>query len=1049
LADEPNIGQMDDLSARRAWDHDRRTMATLALLITRQEPPAEAGSDTLDTVAAAHGGVRVVYEERGAARWAFPDAAAGVVAALEMRRAALAEPWRLWAAVHAADPTTMQPGGRIWPVFESPEPRAAPALRPRTHNLPEPATSFIGREAEIAACVESLSVNQLVTLTGAGGCGKTRLALEVASQTAVLYEDGAWWVDLAPVNDPALVAAVSGRALGLWLEGEADTAGALVASLADRKLLVVLDNCEHQLGACRSLVTRLVAGCPGVRVLATSREAIGAPGEIARVIPSLEVPDREDQIATSESGRLFMERARSVRPNFGISADNAADVLEICRRVDGIPLAIELAAARTRLLTPRQIATGLGQGFQLLGAAETSLPRQQTLEASVAWSYGLCGDAERILLGRLAVFVGGFTLEAAQATCDREPLDRNAVLDLLDRLIDRSMVALDDSGSDRRYRLLETVRVFARQRLVESGEHDDLRDRHLEHFCKLAEAAEAAIPRTGGLSWLPRLEDDYSNLLAALNWAQARRDADSLLRLSSSLALFWEMRGRFGDGATWMDRALVLAEQLPNQSSALRVRALWGRAHLAIFAGDFAKAMSITPAALALADKIGDPIASGRLRTTLAVALCYTDPRSAGAVLKESIAIGESAGDDWVVADATKFTGVAHMMAGELDAFEAALIELRQVATRLGNAFFLSWCDGGLGYSLLLRGRMREAVERFDHSIAVSSEVGDPGTRGLVEAWRAYALARLGDSDACRVQASACLNRTVRQGGGLGGPLARVALGVADLWDGKVESAAAALAEVAEWCKGGDTLSALMAMPIAGQALVEAGRLDEAAAILAEARRIAGPPIENEWTAGLALYGEGLLAAALNDAAQSEHLLHQALSIQHRRGFLADLVPTFDELANLAARAQSGTEAARLMGAADVLGGNIGLVRSAPRQSARDAAEAAVREQIGGPAFEAAYAEGSRLSFDEVVAYAARARGARGRPMRGWESLTPTELRVVACVAEGLTNPQIAKKLFMSRPTVKTHLTHVFNKLDVSTRSELAAAAARRGATRA
>lgn len=273
----------------------------------------------------------------------------------------------------------------------------------------------------------------------------------------------------------------------------------------------------------------------------------------------------------------------------------------------------------------------------------------------------------------------------------REPLDRNAVLDLLDRLIDRSMVALDDSGSDRRYRLLETVRVFARQRLVESGEHDDLRDRHLEHFCKLAEAAEAAIPRTGGLSWLPRLEDDYSNLLAALNWAHARRDADSLLRLSSSLALFWEMRGRFGDGATWMDRALALAEQRPNQSSALRVRALWGRAHLAIFAGDFAKATSIAPAALTLADKIGDPIASGRLRTTLAVARCYTDPRSAGAVLAESIAIGESAGDDWVVADATKFTCVAHTMAGELDAFEAALIELRQVATRLDNAFFLSW----------------------------------------------------------------------------------------------------------------------------------------------------------------------------------------------------------------------------------------------------------------------------------------------------------------------------------------------------------------------
>jgi DNA-binding CsgD family transcriptional regulator/tetratricopeptide (TPR) repeat protein len=480
----------------------------------------------------------------------------------------------------------------------------------------------------------------------------------------------------------------------------------------------------------------------------------------------------------------------------------------------------------------------------------------------------------------------------------------------------------------------------------------------------------------------------------------------------------------------------------------MRVRALWGRAHLAIFAGDFPKAMSIAPAALALADKIGDPIAAGRLRATLSVALCYTDPRSVGPLLAEAIAIGESAGDDWVVADGTKFTGVAHMMAGELDAFEASLIELRQVATRLGNAFFLSWCDGGLGFSLLLRGRMREAIERLEHSIAVSAEVGDPGTRGLVEAWRAYALARLGDTDACRVQASACLNRTVRQGGGLGGPFARVALGVADLWDGNTGSAATSLLEVADLCKAGDTFTAFLALPVAGQALVEVGNLDQAAAILAEARRFAGPPIENEWSMSLTLYSEGLLAAAQSDATQAEQLFHQALAIQQRRGFLADAVPTIDELANLAARAQSWTEAARLMGAADALGAGIGLVRSAPRQAARHAAETAAREQIGQAAFDAACTEGGRLTSDEAVAYAARARGARGRPTRGWESLTPTELRVVACVAEGLTNPQIAKKLFMSRPTVKTHLSHVFNKLDVNTRAELAAEAARRGAPR-
>jgi DNA-binding CsgD family transcriptional regulator len=341
---------------------------------------------------------------------------------------------------------------------------------------------------------------------------------------------------------------------------------------------------------------------------------------------------------------------------------------------------------------------------------------------------------------------------------------------------------------------------------------------------------------------------------------------------------------------------------------------------------------------------------------------------------------------------------------------------------------------------------VREAVKRFDHSIAVSAEVGDPGTRGLVEGWRAYALARLGDIAACRVQATECLTRTVRQGGGLGGTFARVSLGVADLWEGKLESAATTLADAAAISRStGDTFSSEWALPLAGQALVESGRLDEAAAMLAAARQVAGAPIDNAWSASLALYGQGLLAAARGDAVGAEHQFHQALAVQHQRGFAADAVTTLDELGLLAARAHSWAEAARLLGATEELATSIGLVRSAPRQAARSNAEAEVRSQMGD-AFEAAHGEGRRLSLDEVVAYAARARGARGRPLHGWNSLTPTELRVVACVAEGLTNPQIGARLFMSRPTVKTHLSHVFAKLDITTRAELAASAARHGA---
>lgn len=780
-------------------------MPQLALLVTQLDSGSDefaSAASGLDSTASSHGGVRVASGEPGGpAQWTFPDAAAAVAAAIDMRRGPARRLGPLQATVHATDSDHLRPGGRIWPVFEPAEPRMPPSIRLGAHNLPQPATSFIGREGEIAGIIHALGGSRLVTLTGAGGCGKTRLALEVASQTAFGYPGGAWWADLAAVTDPAAVATVVARSLGLWLDGAPDAGAALAETIGERRQLVILDNCEHLLGACRKLLTALTCACPNLRILATSRERIGVAGEAARRIPSLELARRPEEVMASEAGQLFADRARTVRPGFAIAPDNAADVLEICRRLDGIPLSIELAAARTRLLTPAQIAAGLGENFRLLGAAEGVLPRQQTLEASVAWSFGLCGDHERLLLQRLAVFVGGFTLEAAQRVCDAGPLDRQEVLDLLDRLIDRSLVAPDDSGADRRYRLLETVRVFAQQRLVESGEHDGIRDRHLAHFTELAIAAEAALPRTGGLSWLPRLEDDHRNLLAALNWGSARRRVESMLQLAGSLALFWEMRGRFGEGADWIDRALAMAEQAPAAPATPRVRAMWGRAHLAIFAGDFATAMRIAPEALAIADRIGDPVAAGRLRITQAVALCYSDPRAAVGVLRESIAIGGAAGDDWAVADATKFTGVAHMMAGELTAFEADLVELRQVATRLGNAFFLGWCDGGLGYSLLLRGRVRAALERFDQSIAVSAEVGDPGTRGLVEAWRAYALLLLGDIDGARAQARACLRVTVRQGGGLGGPFARLALGMADLWEGNGEAGAAALVEVAEWCR--------------------------------------------------------------------------------------------------------------------------------------------------------------------------------------------------------------------------------------------------------
>lgn len=917
-----------------------------------------------------------------------------------------------------------------------------PSAGQSVYNAPLPATSFIGREAEVAACAEALDSGRLVTLTGSGGCGKTRLALAVSQDRAADYADGIWWVDLVQVAEPSSVAAAVGRELGLWLETEADPAGSLAAFLRDREAVVVLDNCEHLLVACRELVSRLLAEPGSSRLLATSREPIAIAGEIAQRVPPMAVADNPTEVAESEAGRLFAARAVAVRPNFQISADNAAAVLSICRRLDGIPLALELAAARTRLLTAARIAAGLEEDFRLLGSSEVHLPRQRTIEASIAWSHALCTEAEQVLFRRLAAFVGGFTLDAAEEVADSPPLDRYGILDLLDRLIDRSLVAVDDARPDRRFRLLETVRAFALERLQESGEADLVRDRHLEYFLGLAEAGEAAIPRPGGLAWLTRLEDDHANLSAALEHADRRSDPEPLLRLSTALALFWEMRGRFRDGSSWLDRALARSVE---DSSVLRVRALWARAHLAIYAADFTTALSIAPDALKVADARGDAKAAGRLRNTLGFALCYTDPQAALRILEESVELGLRADDDWAVADSTKFMTAAHLIAGDVERCEAAVVHLRDVATRLGNAFFMGWCDGASGYCQLLRGRLVDAVDSFERSMSLAAEVGDPATLGVVQAWRAYALAKLGRCAESRQEAMDFLTRTVHQGGGVGTPFAHIALGVVALAEGDAEPAAATLGEVATWARtAGDTMSVLWAVPLLGQALVAAGRLDEAAAELEDAIRRAGPPIDNPWSSAQAQFGQGLLAIACGDTGEAENLLHQALAIQAGRGFVADGLETLLVLGALAARAESWLESARLLGAVSASSGALGLALPAHLRALRSEAEEACRAHLADPAYDAAATEGAQLGFDEAVAYAARARGTRSRPVHGWESLTPTEQRVVDALTQGLSNPEIGARLFMSRATVKTHLAHIFGKLDVSSRTELATAAARR-----
>jgi predicted ATPase/class 3 adenylate cyclase len=482
------------------------------------------------------------------------------------------------------------------------------------NNLPTQLTSFIGREKE-AADVKRLLVNtHLLTLIGPGGTGKTRLSLQVAQEQLEAFLHGVWLVELAPISDASLVARTTAATLNLPAEVHRPAIDMLCDYLRDKELLIILDNCEHLVDACARMVDRLLHTAPKLRILASSREALGIAGEVSYRVPSLELPDVKTLLTVEslnqyEAVKLFIDRALAALPTFAVTNDNAPAVAQICHRLDGIPLALELAAAKVRALSIEQIAKRLDDRFRLLtGGSRTALERHQTLRATLDWSYNLLSENEQVLFRRLSIFVNGWTLEAAESVCSDETIHQEDVFEVLEQLVNKSLVITEEWQSETRYRMLETMRQYANEKLIEAGESERLRDRHLAYYLELAETAEPHLIRPEQLEWLDRLEAEHENMRSSLEWSLGKERPQQALHLTAALGTFWSLHCYWMEAARWLERALAKPMGNPTaEENTARARALMQEATIADHLDNLEKARASAEASLTLCQTYGTP----------------------------------------------------------------------------------------------------------------------------------------------------------------------------------------------------------------------------------------------------------------------------------------------------------------------------------------------------------------------------------------------------------------------------------------------------------
>ncbi len=634
---------------------------------------------------------------------------------------------------------------RIFQVLHPSLPADFPPLRSQLNGrqiLPWLLSSFVGRERELADVRRLLASTRLLTVTGSGGCGKTRMSLATAAAVLEEYPDGVLFVELAALSDPALVLPTVAAALDLREAPGHSLQTVLMDDLRSKQMLLVLDNCEHLVDACATLAVALLQACPGLRVLATSREPLDVLGETVWRVPSLSFPDPRqlpslDALMEYEAVRLFVERAAAVQQNFALTPENARAVADVCQRLDGIPLAIELAAARVPTLPVEEIAVRLGDCFRLLTrGSRTALPRQQTLRAAMDWGYHLLSVPEQATLRRLSIFAGGWTLDAAEAICEGSHVRAQDAMDLLTHLTFKSWIFADEERGRIRYRCLETIVQYGRERLSEAGEEEAARRRHLDWYVALAESAEPELVGAQQTNWVERLTAEHDNLRAAMEWASTSNNIEAGVRIAGAVWRFWYIRGHFDEGRKWVE---TLARGGDHVASAVRAKALQGAGSLAVFGqSDFAAGEHFYKQALDLWREVGnDAGVAFTLNGLGMVAAGQGAYASARAFFEESLAIRRRLEDIWGIAASLHNLGrLAYRQAD----YETALVLIEESLTiyrERGDKQGIAMALVNLGFVACNRAEYQSARSLFDESLVLRQELGDE--RGIAYALEGFA----------------------------------------------------------------------------------------------------------------------------------------------------------------------------------------------------------------------------------------------------------------------------------------------------------------------